>query len=62
MQIRNTKRGAWRLSTAVPAGAAGYRLWIGRSALRVSLANQPNEAYEDLGRGVRTIARGYEVA
>jgi aspartate 4-decarboxylase len=28
-------------------------------SLRVSLANLPDEAYEDIGRGVRTIARGY---
>jgi aspartate 4-decarboxylase len=31
-------------------------------SLRVSLANLPDEAYEDLGRGVRTIARGYRDA
>ena len=28
-------------------------------SLRVSLANLPDEAYEDIGRGVRTVARGY---
>ena len=28
-------------------------------SLRVSLANLSDEAYEDIGRGVRTIARGY---
>ena len=28
-------------------------------SLRVSLANLPDEAYEDIGRGVRLIARGY---
>ena len=28
-------------------------------SLRVSLANLPDEAYEDIGRGVRAIARGY---
>jgi aspartate 4-decarboxylase len=28
-------------------------------SLRVSLANLPDEAYKDIGRGVRTIARGY---
>lgn len=28
-------------------------------SLRVSLANLPDEAYEEIGRGVRTIARGY---
>jgi len=28
-------------------------------SLRVSLANLPDEAYEDIGRGVRSIARGY---
>ena len=31
-------------------------------SLRVSLANLPDEAYEDIGRGVRTIARGYRAA
>ena len=31
-------------------------------SLRVSFANLPDEAYEDLGRGVRTIARGYRDA
>ena len=31
-------------------------------SLRVSLANLPDEAYEDIGRGVRTIARGYRDA
>jgi aspartate 4-decarboxylase len=30
--------------------------------LRVSLANLPDEAYEDIGRGVRTVARGYRHA
>jgi len=28
-------------------------------SMRVSLANLPDEVYEDIGRGVRTIARGY---
>jgi len=28
-------------------------------SMRVSLANLPDEAYEDIGRGVREIARGY---
>ena len=28
-------------------------------SLRVSLANLPDEAYEDIGRAVRAIARGY---
>ncbi|HET7106989.1 MAG TPA: bifunctional aspartate transaminase/aspartate 4-decarboxylase [Candidatus Acidoferrum sp.] len=28
-------------------------------SLRVSLANLPDEAYEEIGRGVRAIARGY---
>src|SRR5882672_3728311 len=28
-------------------------------SLRVSLANLPDEAYDDIGRGVRLIARGY---
>ena len=28
-------------------------------SLRVSLANLPDEAYEQIGRGVRLIARGY---
>jgi len=28
-------------------------------SLRVSLANLPDEAYEEIGRGVRSIARGY---
>ena len=31
-------------------------------SLRVSLANLPDEAYEDIGRGVRTVARGYRHA
>jgi aspartate 4-decarboxylase len=31
-------------------------------SLRVSLANLPDEAYEDIGRGVRTVARGYRAA
>jgi aspartate 4-decarboxylase len=31
-------------------------------SLRVSLANLPDEAYEDIGRGVRTVARGYRQA
>ena len=31
-------------------------------SLRVSLANLPDEAYEDIGRGVRTVARGYRDA
>src|SRR5439155_25196569 len=28
-------------------------------SLRVSLANLPDEVYEDIGRGVRSVARGY---
>ena len=36
----------------------GTRFW----SMRVSLANLPDEAYEDIGRGVRTIARGYRDA
>jgi aspartate 4-decarboxylase len=31
-------------------------------SLRVSLANLPDEAYEEIGRGVRSIARGYRHA
>jgi len=31
-------------------------------SLRVSLANLPDEAYEDIGRGVRSVARGYRDA
>ncbi|HKV79684.1 MAG TPA: aspartate 4-decarboxylase [Candidatus Sulfotelmatobacter sp.] len=31
-------------------------------SLRVSLANLPDEVYEDIGRGVRSIARGYRHA
>ena len=31
-------------------------------SLRVSLANLPDEAYEDIGRGVRSVARGYRQA
>jgi aspartate 4-decarboxylase len=31
-------------------------------SLRVSLANLPDEAYEEIGRGVRSIARGYRGA
>jgi aspartate 4-decarboxylase len=31
-------------------------------SLRVSLANLPDEVYDDIGRGVRTIARGYRDA
>ncbi|HMA74330.1 MAG TPA: aspartate 4-decarboxylase [Xanthobacteraceae bacterium] len=31
-------------------------------SMRVSLANLPDEAYDDIGRGVRTIARGYRDA
>ena len=31
-------------------------------SLRVSLANLPDEAYDDIGRGVRTIDRGYRDA
>jgi len=31
-------------------------------SLRVSLANLPDEAYEDIARGVRSIARGYRHA
>jgi aspartate 4-decarboxylase len=30
--------------------------------LRVSLANLPDEVYEDIGRGVRAVARGYRDA
>jgi aspartate 4-decarboxylase len=31
-------------------------------SLRVSLANLPDEVYEEIGRGVRSIARGYRHA
>ena len=31
-------------------------------SLRVSLANLPDEAYDDIARGVRAIARGYRDA
>ena len=31
-------------------------------SMRVSFANLPDEAYDDIGRGVRTIARGYRDA
>jgi aspartate 4-decarboxylase len=31
-------------------------------SLRVSLANLSDEAYDDIGRGVRTVARGYRAA
>ena len=31
-------------------------------SLRVSLANLPDKSYEDIGRGVRTVARGYRDA
>jgi aspartate 4-decarboxylase len=31
-------------------------------SLRVSLANLPDDAYDDIGRGVRTVARGYRDA
>jgi aspartate 4-decarboxylase len=31
-------------------------------SLRVSLANLPDEVYEDIGRGVRAVARGYRDA
>jgi aspartate 4-decarboxylase len=31
-------------------------------SMRVSLANLPDEAYEDIGRGVRAVARGYRDA
>lgn len=31
-------------------------------SLRVSLANLPDEVYEEIGRGVRAIARGYRTA
>ena len=31
-------------------------------SLRVSLANLPDEVYENIGRGVRTVARGYRAA
>jgi aspartate 4-decarboxylase len=30
--------------------------------MRVSLANLSDESYENIGRGVRTIARGYRDA
>ena len=31
-------------------------------SLRVSLANLPDDVYDDIGRGVRSIARGYRDA
>ncbi len=31
-------------------------------SLRVSFANLPDEAYEEIGRGIRTVARGYRDA
>jgi len=31
-------------------------------SLHVSLANLPDEAYEEIGRGVRSIAHGYRDA
>jgi aspartate 4-decarboxylase len=31
-------------------------------SMRVSFANLPDEAYDDIGRGVRAIARGYRDA
>ena len=31
-------------------------------SLRVSLANLPDEVYDEIGRGVRAIARGYRAA
>jgi aspartate 4-decarboxylase len=31
-------------------------------SLRVSLANLSDEAYEEIGRGIRSIARGYRDA
>ena len=31
-------------------------------SMRLSLANLPDEVYEDIGRGVRTVARGYRDA
>ena len=31
-------------------------------SLRVSLANLPDEVYEEIGRGVRAVARGYRDA
>jgi aspartate 4-decarboxylase len=31
-------------------------------SMRLSLANLPDEAYEDIGRGVPTVARGYRDA
>jgi aspartate 4-decarboxylase len=31
-------------------------------SLRVSLANLPDEVYDDIGRGVRSVARGYRDA
>jgi aspartate 4-decarboxylase len=31
-------------------------------SMRVSLANLSDESYEDIGRGVRVIARGYRDA
>lgn len=50
------------------AGAHGIVLLNGGGfeapdwSLRVSLANLPDEAYEDIARGVRAIARGYRDA
>ncbi len=31
-------------------------------SLRVSLANLPDDVYDDIGRGVRSVARGYRDA
>ena len=31
-------------------------------SLRISLANLPDDVYDDIGRGVRSIARGYRDA
>ena len=31
-------------------------------SLRVSLANLPDDVYDDIGRGVRAVARGYRDA
>jgi aspartate 4-decarboxylase len=33
-----------------------------RNLVELALANLPDEAYEDIGRGVRSIARGYRDA
>jgi aspartate 4-decarboxylase len=32
------------------------------SSLRVSLANLADDGYDDIGRGVRSVARGYRDA